>query len=242
MVLMMIRKRQVRHYSMDAFTETLLSVPKGDQSYKRIGTAYELYAQSTLQHFGISTEIRGSAGDGGVDLRGTWCLGRRGNDKGMKELRTLNVVGQCKRMSKSLTPNLIRELEGTFQHCAAVQSDGEHVALMVSRTAASRQALERIRVSQVPITFIRLIDTLEGCLDDPETDIPSSSRQEQDLHLQIAMSHNYGLMHALMNQAMQGKFPELSVVMKRFRMDSKLVYLPIFVYNGTIVPSLLNRG
>ena len=157
--MVLIRRCQIGCYNTDALTETLSSFPRGDQSYKRIGTAYELYAQSALQHFGISTEIRGSAGDGGVDLHGMWYLG---NAKDKKEWRALNVIGQCKRMCKPLTPNFIRELEGTFQHCAAVKTDNEHVALMVSRTAASKQALERIRTSQVPITFIRLIDALEN--------------------------------------------------------------------------------
>jgi hypothetical protein len=240
--MVLVRRCQSRSYSIDTLTEALLSFPKGDQSYKRIGTAYELYAQSVLQKFGIRTEIRGSAGDGGVDLHGIWCLGGRSGTKSMEELRTLSVIGQCKKMSKPLTPNFIRELEGTFQHCAATQTDKEHVALMVSRTAASKQALERIRVSQVPITFIRLIDALEDDLECSEAVTPSPSTHEHALHFRTAMAHNHGLMHALMNQAMQSKYPEMSVVMKRFRIDNKVVYLPTFVYNGVIISSLLNKG
>lgn len=240
--MVLIRRHRIRCHSTETFTEIISSFPKGDQSYKRIGTAYELYAQSVLQHFGINTEIRGSAGDGGVDLRGIWYLGRRGNIKDTKELKTLSVIGQCKRMNKPLTPNFIRELEGTFQHCVAAQTETEHVALMVSRTAASKQALERIRVSQVPITFIRLIDTREDHLDCSEANISPSSTHEDALHFQTAITHNHGLVHALMNQAMQSKYPEMSVVMKRFRMIDKIVYLPTFVYNGTIMASLLSKG
>ena len=239
----LIKRHQIICYSTEILTEITSSFPKGDQSYKRIGTAYELYAQSALYNFGISTEIRGSAGDGGVDLRGVWHLGSRNNIKDTKGSKTLNVIGQCKRMSKPLTPNFIRELEGTFQHCAAVQTEVEHVALMVSRTAASKQALERIRTSQVPITFLRLIDTQEDLIDssDENTSLPSSTHAD-DLHCQTAITHNNGLIHALMNQAMQSKYPEMSVVMKRFRMIDKIVYLPIFVYNGTIIASLLSKG
>ena len=71
---------------------------------------------------------------------------------------------------------------------------------------------------------------------------PPPSTHEDALHFQTAISHNYGLIHALMNQAMQSKYPEMSVVMKRFRIDNRIVYLPIFVYNGIIIPSLLNKG
>lgn len=205
--------------------------PKGGQSYKKMGTAYELHAQAALCNIGIKTEVRGCTGDGGVDLRGTWYLGKGKDATREMESRALNVIGQCKRMNKPLTPNIIRELEGTFQHCAAAQSGKEHVALMISRTGASKQTLERIRTSQVPITFIRLIDAIE---DDVDASI-SLSNDEEAVHLQIALSQNNGLVHALMNQVMQSKYPEVSVVMKRFRMDGRLVYLPVFVYNGMII-------
>ena len=82
------------------------------------------------------------------------------------------------------------------------------------------------------------MESLEGS----ETAIPPSASNEDTLHVQAAMVHNNGLMHALVNQVMQNRYPEMSVVIKRFRMDNKIVYLPVFAYNGIIIEALLNKG
>lgn len=84
----------------------------------------------------------GRAGDGGVDLRGSWYVppntagpsrladasgGKERNRRleGLREdWRRLRVVGQCKAEKKGLGPRAVRELEGVVAHL-----QGELIAL-----------------------------------------------------------------------------------------------------------------
>lgn len=109
------------------------------RSTTEIGTAFEKHSQRYLNHhLHMSLRRVGGAGDGGVDLRGSWYVppdtlgagpSRRrasstsldspvggGEASGREAWRRLRVVAQCKAEKKGLGPRAVRELEGVVAH------------------------------------------------------------------------------------------------------------------------------
>ena len=80
------------------------------------GTAYERHVVSVLRIIGIRARRRGGAGDGGVDIVGSWGPNQLSHDcdthlsRGLAEGLNNPILVQCKHHSKPLGPSTIREL------------------------------------------------------------------------------------------------------------------------------------
>lgn len=211
--------------------------PRGDLSYKRIGTAYEHYACKALSALGIDADIYGSTGDGGVDLVGKWHLTPA-------VLHDIRVVVQCKRLtSKPCPPNFVRELEGVYHTFAqsTVAEGTKSVAMMVSKTTASKQAMERMRSSVVPIAFLRLVDShVDGGGLSEDTSSSPADVSEQIL-CQMAIERNGGLVQVALNAALQSLLPDLSVVSRRHRIGGLIWNLPTLVHAGHVISRQLSH-
>lgn len=206
--------------------------PRGDSSYKRIGAAYEQYACKALAALGIDADVCGSTGDGGVDLVGRWHLTPAA-------LHTVRVVVQCKRLtSKPCPPNHVRELEGVY-HTFTQSAAGEgiaSIAMMISKTPASKQTMERMRSSVVPIAFLRLVDL------HVDEDDPSREDVAEQMLCQMAIERNGGLVQVALNTALQSLLPGLSVASKRHRIGDRMWHLPTLVHAGRLIPPRLSHA
>ena len=188
---------------MKSFTfvsfSTKMQYPRGAESYKSLGTAFEELSQRALSSLGITSYIYGGSGDAGVDLRGHWNL---------RPDLSIPVIAQCKRTSKPLAPLFIRELEGVFQRQA---TSSNALSFMISRTEATKQSLEHLLSSNVPMIFMMLSGE-----DDNESFI---------------------IKQAIMNLSAQSLVPGLLVTSRRIpkKKGSGFDHLPRFVFEGRLL-------
>jgi restriction system protein len=115
-----------------------------EQLYALSPRAFEHYVAELFERRGYAVEVRGRAGDLGVDLALTRADGRR-------------AIVQCKRYRHAIGPEIVRELFGTMVHERAAHG------FLVTTAAISEAA--RSWAADKPIT---LIDgpTLAGLSDD----------------------------------------------------------------------------
>ncbi|KAK5072974.1 hypothetical protein LTR51_005615 [Lithohypha guttulata] len=131
---------------------------KLSRSYVFLGTRYEYLIQRHLQdHLGFDLTRVGGAGDGGVDLIGTWKLPlpETGGDGVAKSGNgtTFRVILQAKRIatSRKLQPGLMRELEGTLTYANSMRSLQEAFAAHRIRRLNSSGRLETPVDSAEPV-------------------------------------------------------------------------------------------
>ncbi|WVW86986.1 hypothetical protein I302_109042 [Kwoniella bestiolae CBS 10118] len=163
-----------------------------------IGTSFEKHA---LRYFNdeLHMDLRrvGGAGDGGIDLRGWWWLPRStdsssglqdtadglsrevGIDKlGLKDVRRVRVVAQCKAEKKSLGPRAVRELEGVMGNLrfrinpnqplssssstTSLTSDDSFnpeerdIAILVSQSGFTKSTMQYSASSNIPLMLVHL--------------------------------------------------------------------------------------
>lgn len=131
------------------------------------GTAYELHVVRALTQIGIRARMRGGAGDGGVDLCGSWSHG----DAGQKDSQ--QVLVQCKLYSKPLGPSVIRELVASFDQWTTprfeatpsiptpppqsqVPSGQGTAAFIISSSGLTPSAKRLLILSPVPLVGVHL--------------------------------------------------------------------------------------
>lgn len=86
----------------------MFSVIETPMSAVARGAAYEKHIVESLRKLGIRSRSRGGAGDGGVDLVGTW-------ESVAPAVQQCQVVVQCKYHSKPVGPSAVRELIASLE-------------------------------------------------------------------------------------------------------------------------------
>jgi hypothetical protein len=114
------------------------------------GTLYEYETILCLQKsFGIISKRVGGGNDFGIDFRAKWKLP---NDK------KLNLVGQCKNISKKCSPNSIRELEGVL----GMEAE-DTLGILSSKSGFSKQSIRRFIASPCPLILVCVVHNGKRC-------------------------------------------------------------------------------
>jgi Protein of unknown function (DUF2034) len=147
-----------------------------------MGTRYEYVTLSSLRRLGIEVARVGGTGDKGVDLVGFWHLpqwirpatpaadsGTRAEevtDGSEAHQEKIKVLVQCKRISpttrasKTIGPNVVRELEGAFRGAPpgwkGASGGDSVVGLLVSTRAATKGVVEGMRRSERALGWVLL--------------------------------------------------------------------------------------
>lgn len=127
-----------------------------------IGTRFELASLEYLTTAPFRMELAriGGAGDGGVDLKGWWTIG-------VEPTRRVRVIVQCKAETKSIGPNVLRELEGTLQANVNTRSysvrerEGKEgtatMAMLISQSGFTSATTARAAISPWPTSLVHLV-------------------------------------------------------------------------------------
>lgn len=169
----------------------------GSSSYKALGMFYEKHVQNTLRNlWNIQADLTAASGDRGIDLIGRWMLkGVDGNDF------SIPVLVQCKRAS-SISPNLIRELEGAWQRRSIFHE--KPLAIMAATcTDLTRLTREALKVAIAPMLYLSISEDFCG---HPLFVIPSIS--------------------------FSSAFPNLIITEERIMVDGRIIKRPHLLYDG----------
>lgn len=142
-----------KHHDLPSFLAHAArnSLPSTTPTY--IGTHYEYTVQSTLRAFSFHLHRIGGRSDSGIDLFGTWHL--PGHE------HPLRVCVQCKALKTKLSPNLVRELDGTVRRHAGWRT-GQQMGVLVSTREATKGVRETLGRSEHPVLWM-MVD-YEGVL------------------------------------------------------------------------------
>lgn len=113
-----------------------------------IGTHYEYIVQQTLRSSAFTLHRVGGRDDAGIDLVGTWHLPHREHP--------LRVIVQCKSLKTKLSPNLVRELEGTFHQSPVGWRTGDEVGVLVSPREATKGVRDALARSAYPLVWMMI--------------------------------------------------------------------------------------
>jgi len=137
------------------------------------GTAFEERSRRLLEETMSMTLTRvGGRADGGIDLQGWWWLPLKS-----KEHRDrLRVIGQCKAVTKKISPNFVREMEGVLARFLRVpMTEEQAVAMLVSEAPFSQNSIVRTMESHVPFLLLHLPPLPEEHTLAPETGATSNT-------------------------------------------------------------------
>ncbi|KAF7585244.1 hypothetical protein BBP40_011603 [Aspergillus hancockii] len=113
-----------------------------------IGTHYEYTVQRALRSSAFTLHRVGGRDDAGIDLVGTWHLPQREHP--------LRVIVQCKSLKTKLGPNLVRELEGTFNQSPVGWRTGDEVGVLVSPREATKGVRDALARSTYPLMWMMI--------------------------------------------------------------------------------------
>ena len=162
------------------------------------GTRYEYLTLSSLRRLGLELAKVGGTGDRGVDLVGFWHLPQWNHSSAqgtaVKESRIeapqgggekINVLVQCKRISpaaratKSIGPNVLRELEGAFRGAPAGWRGKDGVlGILVSTRSATKGVVEGMRRSERALAWVLLEEVEES--DEAAAEVVTEKDSEDD--------------------------------------------------------------
>jgi len=120
------------------------------------GVAFERRAMRLLQtNLSMSLNRVGGKSDGGIDLQGWWWppfISDTFADPAHRQ--RVRVFAQCKAEKKKIGPKYIREMEGALhQH---LSEPNPMVALFISESHFSKEALLRTQSSKIPFFLLHL--------------------------------------------------------------------------------------
>ena len=120
------------------------------------GAAFERRALRLLQaNLSMSLNRVGGKSDGGVDLQGWWWLPSAPSAfTDPTHRRRVRVFAQCKAEKKKIGPNYIREMEGVLHRYLSDPSP--LVALFISESHFTKEALLRMQSSPIPFSLLHL--------------------------------------------------------------------------------------
>ncbi|KAL8660649.1 MAG: hypothetical protein Q9202_006353 [Teloschistes flavicans] len=141
------------HNSLQTFLAYARSTSLSPQSAIYTGTYYEYLCLSTLSRLGFSLSRIGGRSDQGIDLLGTWSL--PSIPPGHPPLKCLI---QCKASKLKITPDVVREVEGSFAGAPAGFSGEEVVGVLCAKREATKGVREAVRRSKRPVVWVMLED------------------------------------------------------------------------------------
>lgn len=120
------------------------------------GAAFEKRALRLLQaNLSMSLNRVGGKSDGGIDLRGWWWLPFTQNAfNDPTHRQRVRVFAQCKAEKKKIGPKYIREMEGVLHR--HFDDPNPMVALFVSESLFTKEALLRMQSSSIPFFLLHL--------------------------------------------------------------------------------------
>jgi hypothetical protein len=154
--LMTIVPGSVSHSCLRTFLAHAARTKLNTSSTHFVGTRYEYLVASTLTRLGFSLVRVGRGGDNGVDLLGEWALPTAPYSASPVQPAPLRVLLQCKRHSRKLVPEFVRELEGAFAGAPAGWRDENTIGFLVSPNEASKGVRAALQRSRMPIGFIAI--------------------------------------------------------------------------------------
>ncbi|KAJ5129759.1 uncharacterized protein N7515_005798 [Penicillium bovifimosum] len=113
-----------------------------------VGTHYEYTVLQTLRRYALNLNRIGGRDDAGIDLVGTWHLPERERE------RALRVLVQCKSLKAKLGPNIVRELEGTFNQAPVGWRTDQTVGVLVSPREATKGVRDALARSAYPLFWM----------------------------------------------------------------------------------------
>ncbi|KAE8371393.1 hypothetical protein BDV26DRAFT_130587 [Aspergillus bertholletiae] len=113
-----------------------------------IGLLYEYTVQQTLRASAFTLHRVGGRDDAGIDLVGTWHLPHREHP--------LRVIVQCKSLKTKLGPNLVRELEGTFNQSPVGWRTGDEIGILVGPREATKGVRDALTRSSYPLIWMMI--------------------------------------------------------------------------------------
>ncbi|KAJ5550512.1 hypothetical protein N7535_001546 [Penicillium sp. DV-2018c] len=115
-----------------------------------IGTHYEYTVRQTLRRYALDLDRIGGRDDAGIDLVGTWHVPER--EWGCP----LRVLVQCKSLKTKLGPNIVRELEGTFNQAPVGWRTPETIGILVSPREATKGVRFALARSAYPLFWLMI--------------------------------------------------------------------------------------
>lgn len=105
----------------------------------------------------------GGKSDGGIDLQGWWWLPFAPNAfTDTIHRRRVRVFAQCKAEKRKVGPKYIREMEGVLHR--HLNDPNPKVALFISESHFTREALLRAQSSSIPFFLLHLPSEHEDCI------------------------------------------------------------------------------
>ena len=120
------------------------------------GVAFERRAMRLLQtNLSMSLNRVGGKSDGGIDLQGWWWIPFAPNAfTDPAHRRRIRVLAQCKAEKKKIGPKYIREMEGVLHR--HFNDPNPMVALFISESHFTKEALLRMQSSTIPFSLLHL--------------------------------------------------------------------------------------
>ena len=140
------------HHDLPSFLAYAHRIDLPETSTVYQGTHYEYTVQQTLRHSAFCLHRVGGRDDAGVDLVGTWHLPAREHP--------LRVFVQCKALKNKVSPNLVRELEGSFRLPPPATTGGggggaaEKAGVLVSTREATKGVRDAMARSAYPVMWM----------------------------------------------------------------------------------------
>lgn len=150
-----IERGSENHHDIESFRAYAERVNLIPTKTVYVGTLYEYTVAESLHRLGFDLTRTGRASDQGIDLLGIWKL-----PNGLKPLR---VLAQCKAVSRSIGPNIVRELEGAFAGVPAEWRKGDILGLLATKNKATKGVTEAMGRSRWPMGFLKI--SSDGCVE-----------------------------------------------------------------------------
>lgn len=139
---------QKSHHDLPSFLQYAQESKLSTKSTVYVGTHYEYTVLESLKRLGFSLQRTAGRGDQGIDLLGHWTT--------PSSPVPLRVLMQCKALSRSLSPDRIRELEGAFIGAPAGWKGDGVLGFMVATKEATLGVREALQRSRWPIGYVML--------------------------------------------------------------------------------------
>ncbi|KAB8264512.1 hypothetical protein BDV32DRAFT_117927 [Aspergillus pseudonomiae] len=136
------------HHDLPSFLSYAERTSLSPTTTAYIGMHYEYIVQRTLRSSAFTLHRVGGRDDAGIDLVGTWHLPHREHP--------LRVIVQCKSLKTKLGPNLVRELEGTFNQSPVGWRTGDEVGILVSPREATKGVRDTLARSTYPLMWMMI--------------------------------------------------------------------------------------
>ncbi|KAE8352532.1 hypothetical protein BDV28DRAFT_135000 [Aspergillus coremiiformis] len=136
------------HYDLPSFVAYANRTSLSAATTAYIGTHYEYTVQQTLRSSAFTLHRVGGRDDAGIDLVGTWHLPHREHP--------IRVIVQCKSLKTKLSPNLVRELEGTFHQSPVGWRTGDEVGVLVGPREATKGVRDALARSKYPLIWMMI--------------------------------------------------------------------------------------